>query len=145
MATRPKLPASPVARYLTEAIDRSEKTQREIAKAIGYNNPNIITMFKQGLTRVPIDKVPMLAEALDRSPIEFMTIALREYAPHLITVFEQVFGRMVTDNEFEIVAFIRSISHGSDPRLSSDRQRELIAAAFGTPSGIEEQCVGSGR
>lgn len=123
-------PKATVAAYLTEAIDNSPKTQREIAKAIGYINPNIITMFKQGLTKVPLDKVPLLAEALGRSPIELMRIALREYSPHLIPVFEQVFGRMVSDNEFEIVAFIRSISHGSDPRLASDRQKRLLTEAF---------------
>ena len=51
-------------RHVERLIERSGRTQREIATALGYGRSNIVTMFKQGTTRVPGDKVPALADAL---------------------------------------------------------------------------------
>ena len=49
-------------------IDDSDSSQCEIARALGYDNANIITLFKQGKTRVPYDKVVPLALALRQDP-----------------------------------------------------------------------------
>tara|TARA_R110002110_G_scaffold376568_2_gene586697 strand:+ start:205477 stop:205764 length:288 start_codon:yes stop_codon:yes gene_type:complete len=62
-------------------IERSEKTQREICEDIGYPHPNIITMFKNGETKVPLNKVPALAQALEIKPDKLMRLALQEYYP----------------------------------------------------------------
>lgn len=53
-----------IAEYLAVQISLSEKSQREIAAEISYENPNVITMFKQGQTKVPMNKVGPLAKAL---------------------------------------------------------------------------------
>ncbi|OQK15634.1 hypothetical protein AU255_15535 [Methyloprofundus sedimenti] len=45
-----------VAEYLTDAIAHSGKTQKLISQEMGYDNPNIITILKQGLTPVPLKK-----------------------------------------------------------------------------------------
>ena len=37
-------------------IDGSGKSQVEIARALGYKNANIVTMFKKGTTRIPAGK-----------------------------------------------------------------------------------------
>ena len=50
-----------VAEFIAAQIAMSDKTQREIALALGYDKPNIITMFKQGLTKIPLNKVAPLA------------------------------------------------------------------------------------
>jgi len=52
--TKPKLT---VAQYLTMKIDESGKTQREIATEVGYDAANVITMFKQGSTKLPLNTV----------------------------------------------------------------------------------------
>ena len=36
------------------------KTQREIATEIGYDKPNMISMFKTGEAKVPLCKIPAL-------------------------------------------------------------------------------------
>ncbi len=51
-----------VAEFLTHAITHSGKTQKLIADELGYDNPNIITMFKQGSSPVPLKKVGPLAK-----------------------------------------------------------------------------------
>lgn len=59
-----------VAQYLTYHINNSDKTQRQIALEIGYTKANIITMFKQGLTKLPLEKIGPLAKGLEIAPDE---------------------------------------------------------------------------
>lgn len=82
------------AEHLTKLINRSPKTQREIALEIGYSKPNLITMFKQGLTKVPIEVIPRLAKALDEDPAVLLRIALREYMPEALKTIEAHLGRL---------------------------------------------------
>ena len=48
-------PRTTVAQYITIDVNGSGKTQREIAQEAGFPNPNIISMFKTGATRLPLD------------------------------------------------------------------------------------------
>jgi plasmid maintenance system antidote protein VapI len=83
------MPKSTIAEHIDKLIVRSSKTQREIALEIGYERPNIITMFKQGRTKVPIEVVPRLAKALDEDPAFLLRMALREYMPEVLKVIEE--------------------------------------------------------
>jgi transcriptional regulator with XRE-family HTH domain len=118
-----------VAEYLNVQLDLSPKTQREIALEIGYERPNIITMFKQGLTKVPITKIAPLARALGVDPAYFLRIAMNEYMPDTLEAIEQVFGAIVTANEAEIIEVIREATQGKNPRIATSAQREIIANA----------------
>ncbi|OYX07428.1 MAG: hypothetical protein B7Z15_15790, partial [Rhizobiales bacterium 32-66-8] len=44
---------------------RPTKTQAEIANEAGFINPNTVSIIKTGGARLPIDRVPALAKALD--------------------------------------------------------------------------------
>jgi len=46
-----------VAEYLNQQIALSGVPQTEIAEKLGYDKPNIITMFKQGKTKIPMNKI----------------------------------------------------------------------------------------
>lgn len=46
---------SAVAREITRMVNSSEKTQHEIAHELGLERSNIITMFKQGRTKLPLN------------------------------------------------------------------------------------------
>lgn len=70
-----------VAVYLTRAIAASGKLQREIAQDLGYDHPNVVTMIKQGKTKLPINKIGPIAKALDLDPMELLQIAMAEYMP----------------------------------------------------------------
>jgi transcriptional regulator with XRE-family HTH domain len=85
--------------HLAKLIERSPKTQREIALEIGYSKPNLITMFKQGLTKVPIEVVPRLAKALDEDPAFLLRLALRDYMPKALEVIEANLGPILTEEE----------------------------------------------
>jgi hypothetical protein len=64
-----------VRRHQTDEISgqrilelKPKKNQSEIAAEAGFANPNMITLLKQGANRVPLDRVPQLAKALDSDP-----------------------------------------------------------------------------
>ncbi len=104
---RPGMPFanSMIATYLDKKIDelKGVKTQREIASEIGYEKPNMISMFKRGEVKVPLDKIPLLAKALHVDPGHLFRLALEQYWPQLGDTIQAIFGRTVTANEEEIL------------------------------------------
>lgn len=96
---------APIARYLDKQIDalKGIKTQREIATEVGYEKPNIISMFKRGEAKVPLDKIPALAKALHVDPTHLFRLAMQQYWPGLGEAIETVFGRIATPNEEAIL------------------------------------------
>lgn len=119
-----------VAAFVKAAVAKGGKSRRELAASLGYKDQNIVALFEEGLTRVPLHKVPALADALGVSRADLMKRVLGEYAPHLVAVFEDCSEHAATDNELEILQFIRRVSEGCDPPLASGRQRELLTEAF---------------
>ena len=65
------------------------KTQAEIARAIGVSSPEFIGMVEAGLRRIDLNRVPMLARALNYDPAELCKLAVQEQAPEL---FRTLFG-----------------------------------------------------
>lgn len=118
---------SRMARYLERQIDalKGEVTQRDIAAKLGYPKSNIISMFKKGEAKVPLDKIPALAEALHVDVAHLMRLGLEQYWPDKMDVITQVFSRTVTENEYEIVECIRNASHDSDPKATVTQKAEL--------------------
>jgi len=76
---------------IATAIDRSDKSQKEIAEALGYTNSNMITMFKKGTTRVPFPKVAVLAIELDLDPVRLVRAWLAAYKPEDLPVLDLFF------------------------------------------------------
>lgn len=104
---RPGMPFadSAIAKYIDHQIDglKGVKTQREIAAEIGYEKANMISMFKRGEVKVPLDKIPALAKALHADPGHLFRLALEQYWPQLGATIEAIFGRTVTANEEAIL------------------------------------------
>jgi transcriptional regulator with XRE-family HTH domain len=79
------------SQYFSEAAQRCGKSQKQIAEEAGFAKPNIITMFKQGLTRIPVARIPELARALGVRPVELMDICLEEYHPEILEVLRETY------------------------------------------------------
>ena len=91
-----------IANYLEKQIEalKGTKSQREIAGEIGYESPNLISMFKRGEARVPLDKIPLLAKALYVHPSHLFRLALQQYSgPNKGDVVAAIFGNLATENE----------------------------------------------
>lgn len=121
-----------VAQYIEQQLLFCGRSQREVAEMMGYTNPNIVTMFKSGKTKVPLNKTAQLAKALNVDPVFFTRLVLDEYAPDLSEVFTMLLGRaaMVSDNELALLALAREATQGSEFNLDDDKVRDELSAAF---------------
>lgn len=116
--------------FISKQIDIAKsmgKTQREIAAECGYDKPNMIAMMKAGHVKVPLDKVPQLAKALNVEPAFLMRLAMNQYWPGAADTIAQVFGTILTTNETKIIEKIREFSKNSDPAMSRQVESGLRA------------------
>lgn len=90
-------------------------TDQQLGEALGYNRVVIVTMFKQGAMRLPLTKIPALANALAVDPTDLMRLALVESLPDLLPVVEQASGALrLTTTEINLVRHLRMIA-GEQP------------------------------
>lgn len=110
---------------------KHRKSQREIAVEVGFPNANMLSLLKAGANKIPIDRVPMLAKALELDPARLMLLALQQSEGQTVTqAIEDCFGHGVTANERVWLDEIRQASKRSDPRLTA-RSRIALRAIFG--------------
>jgi len=115
-----------VAEFLTDQIDRCGKSQKQIADEIGYTKPNIITMFKQGLTKLPINKVGPMAKAIGVDPLLLMKIVMNEYMPDTWEALQDIVGLATTDNERAIIEALRKETKDEDPHMGTAESRKKL-------------------
>lgn len=94
-------PKSTVAKFLSEQIDLSPKTQREIAELVGFETPNIISVLKEGHMKVPVSRIETLATVLGINPSYFIRMVLEEYMPETWEAVECSLGCMILSEEEE--------------------------------------------
>jgi hypothetical protein len=120
---------SPTARFLDEAIRNSPRTQAEIAARAGFPKPNVLSMMKLGQTKVPLVRIPGLAEALDVDRTEFLEIALAEYHPEVYEILTDVLGLPLDRDEENLVALYRMANVDGNIRFDGPL-RDATAALF---------------
>jgi len=103
-----------IAGYLTEVIAQSPLSQQEIAKSIGYEKSEIISMFNRGEARVPLEKVPSLAKVLNLDLAFLFRLALQQYWAGDQNVLDEVFGGVPTSAERRLIAIYREVVKDSD-------------------------------
>lgn len=108
---------SPTAELLAEAIEASGLTQREIADRVGFKSPNIISMLKKGETRVPLDRIPALAQTLGIDQAKFLLLAIEEYHSGIYEVLCEVLGLPLSEAERGVVVMFRLANLKGDLEL----------------------------
>lgn len=124
---------SDLANFVAKRIKELQavKTQREIAKAAGFPNPNMLTMIKQGDSKLAIDRVVTLAKALDVDAKHLLRLALaQDGSQTTMRVIDDVLGTVVSHNEVGWLEELREASGNSDPVITS-RARAALRALFG--------------
>ncbi|WP_113912085.1 helix-turn-helix domain-containing protein [Roseovarius dicentrarchi] len=121
------------AKLITDRIrDLSHrKTQAEIASEAGFANANMMTFLKNGKNKVPLDRVPSLAKALEIDPAYLMRLALDQaVGATAAKAITEIFGIPASENERGWLAELRDVSDNSDPRLTA-RSRAALRGIFG--------------
>jgi len=124
---------SRLAQFVTTRVLelRGRKTQAEIAAQAGFTNPNVMSMLKSGANKLPLDRVPSLAKALECDPAYLLLLALEQAEGNTTAVaLMEIMGTPVTSNELGWLREIRDASENTDPRLTG-RGRTALRAIFG--------------
>lgn len=123
---------SEIARFLDKRIHElsHRKSQRDMAREIGFTNDNVVSMMKSGRTKVPLDRVVSIAKALETEPRPLFILALMQDGHERDrAAFQELVGEF-SENELEIVSAIRKFSNGTDPKMSIVF-RKVLRALFG--------------
>jgi transcriptional regulator with XRE-family HTH domain len=108
-------PQQTVAEFLADRIAAVDKTQKQIASECGFDNANVITMFKNGSTKLPIGRIALLAKAIEVDPIHLLRLVMLEYIPDLWESIETIMQNTVlTANELQLVQAYREVNGGGD-------------------------------
>jgi hypothetical protein len=120
-------------KYLSHRIleMKPRKTQSQIAAEAGFPNPNMLAIIKAGKAKLPLDRVPALAKALECDPRLLFVLALEQLGGSTTeTAIRQIFGTIVSENEIAWLEEIRSASDHKNPALTT-RARSAIRGIFG--------------
>ena len=103
------------------------KLQKEIAREAGFPNPNILSMLKQGDVKLSLDRVPLLAKALDVDPAYLFRLAIEQfYSEDTVRMILSFSGSALSKAEKNILEVIRSATGGKDPELTENMEKELF-------------------
>lgn len=115
-----------VAALVTEQIRFIGKKQLEIAEEAGFDNANVITMIKQGRTKLPLGKVGSMAKALELDPTYLIKLCIEEYQPETWDAIRPYMDEIVTADELSIVLSIRNaIGSPYISALNMDQRNKL--------------------
>jgi hypothetical protein len=90
---------SNVARLVAARIADSGRPQRDIAREAGFDKPNVMTMIKQGHTKLPLGRVGALAKALNMDPFILFKLCMSEYHPETWKSIEPHLSSAMTGDE----------------------------------------------
>ena len=109
---------------------KHRKSQKEIAQEAGFLNANMLSLLKSGANKIPLDRVPALAKALEADPAHLMRLSLEQSVGiTAANAIIEVFGTPVTINEHGWLDEIRDASENTDPRLTA-RSRSALRGIF---------------
>lgn len=131
---------SKVANYIAHRIEISGQLQKDIAEKVGFEKPNMITMIKQGKTRLPLDKIGLMAKALEVDPVQLLKLCMEEYHPNTWKAIAPFLESAMTTDERRLLNALRAWVGG--PFLSamseeSKRHFESFMASLRTSSTIQ--------
>jgi transcriptional regulator with XRE-family HTH domain len=131
---------SQVARFIQRRIEETGQTQKDIAFKVGFEKPNIITMIKQGKTRLPLDKIGLMANALETDPAQLFHMCMEEYQPATWKVIAPFMEGALTKDELRLLNSLRAWVGGPFLSALSEESKEhfnKFMASMRTPATIQ--------
>ena len=109
---------------------QARKNQATIATEAGFQQPNMLAMIKTGATKLPLERVPALAKALECDPARLFVMAVEQRDSALAGTLQEIYGTHVTANEIAWLKAIRDASDHTDPSLTT-KGLKAIRGIFG--------------
>ena len=131
--------SSHVARFIARRIEETGRLQKDIATKCGFDKPNMITMIKQGLTRLPLDKIGPMAMALETDPVQLLKMCMEEYQPATWKAIEPFMETAMTKDELRLLTALRAGIGGPFLSALSDDSKALfdkLIVSLRTPATV---------
>ncbi len=123
----------PVHEYIEKQLYLSGKSQREVADALGYKNQNIISVFKNGKSKVPVNKVGALATVLGIDKKFFLHMVMNEYMPDVWKSMMEILSDEIPQhsaNDVQTLNVIREATKGIDLDLGNPDNAKILQTAL---------------
>lgn len=132
--------ASHVARFIASRIEATGQLQKDIAAKVGFDQPNVITMIKQGKTKLPLDKVGPMARALETDPVQLLQMCMEEYHPATWKAIAPFMETAMTEDERRLLNALRAWVGGPFLSAMSEESKthfNKFMASLRTPATIQ--------
>lgn len=116
----------PVAEFIAHRIEVTGKPQKDIAREVGFESPNVMTMIKQGHTKLPLAKIGLMASALETDPIALLKLCLSTYFPENWVKMEPLFESALTKDELVMVRAWREYIGAPYLAALTDEQKKRL-------------------
>jgi hypothetical protein len=136
MAGRPQISSRSGATYqLAEFMNHNwdrlvGRTNEDVAMELGYRAPNMISMWRTGKTRVPLEKVPDLARLMKLDIAAILPLWFEQYwgeRDDAKTTLKNLTGRIASDREVHLLDAIRGSTKTRDQFYSPAQIEAVIA------------------
>ncbi len=117
-------PTYALAEFMNDNWDKLVgRTNEEVAGELGYRSANIISMFRTGKTRIPLEKLPDIARLMKLDLTALMPLWFEQYwgeradAKAQLKMFS---SRLMSSNELAIMEGIRKVNRNRDQGFATD-------------------------
>lgn len=107
-------PKSKTAEFIRVEMEHSPLSQKEVADYVGFKTPNLITMIKQGSTKLPIDKIPRFAKILKVDSAKLFKMAYKEYDEPTYKAIVEIIGEPKTKVECAVLELLERLAPFTD-------------------------------
>jgi transcriptional regulator with XRE-family HTH domain len=97
-----------VSAFIASLIEKSGKSRKAIADEAGLGKPNMISMLKNGETKLPLARLGSFAKAVHTDPAQLLNLCLAEYYPNIWSAIKDHLESSATADELRLVRAIRA-------------------------------------
>lgn len=118
-----------VAELIATQLEACGKTQTQVAEEVGFDRPNVITMIKQGKTKLPLNKIGPMARALGIDAMRLFHVTMAEYFPETWDQIEKMAEQPVlSENEVQVILALREGNTLPMRRIMDSERGPLVRA-----------------
>lgn len=119
-----------LAEWFNKNIDHlTNLTNEELAAKLGYTRPNIISMWRTGRTKIPLDRLAPLCDVLKVDLAYLLPLWIEQYGGAEANArVLKVLRNTVSDSEMALVETARQITAGRDFELKPNALKSIQEA-----------------
>ncbi|SAL06639.1 hypothetical protein AWB78_08166 [Caballeronia calidae] len=137
MASKKKQDAVTVTEYFDAQVALRQITLQQLSKDIGgVLKPNMLSMIRQGHTKIPLQHIGPIARALCVDALFLLKMAMNEYQPENWKAIQDIMGSqpVLTRNEIALLKAIRE-ANPNNPKLNTEADEKEFAAVVAALNG----------